>query len=234
MSDKTIRNRLLAALPRKEYKTFSSKSETFELNYTDRLFAPGDAIDHVYFPDSGIVSLLSEAGDDSSLEVGMIGREGMVGLPLYLGSKVFRNTGVVQGGGTASRMRSKDFLALCDAPGGLSLMVRRFAHSLMQQVSQSAVCFRYHPPEERLARWLLMTADRMRSGEFDVTQKFLSHMLGGRREAVTRCASKLQKQGLIENSRGAIKIIDRKGLETAACSCYTIITDEEISAGKFS
>lgn len=227
MTEPTIPNRLLNALPTREYKRLSSLFEHVALTFGESLYDPGDQIDHVYFPNSGIISLLTVVDVRSSLEVGIVGREGMVGLTLFLGARVSRNKAIVQGSGSALRMRAGDFVNECERRGKLPLVLRRFTNSLVAQISQGAACFRYHAVEKRLARWLLMTADRMLAEEFQLTQEFLSHMLGVRREAVNLCAGRLQTRGLIEYSRGQITILNRKALEKTACSCYSIIRAEE-------
>jgi CRP-like cAMP-binding protein len=231
MTDNHISNRLLAALPTKEYERLNSKLEPFILNYGDNIFSTGALIKHVYFPNSGIVSLLSAVDERSLLEVGIVGREGMVGLPLFLGVKRSMTRALVQGSGNAMRLTSAAFNVECELGGELPVVLRRFTHSLMSQISQSAVCFRFHSVEQRLARWLLMTSDRIGSNDFPLTQEFLSNMLGVRREAVNKSAVEFHSRGLINYSRGQIKIIDRRKLKQAACKCYTLIKKEE-SEGK--
>ena len=227
MSDIANGNHLLQSLPAREYKSLLSKFELYPLVYAESIFEPGDKIRHVYFPESGIISLLSVVEKRSSLEVGIVGNEGMVGLPLFLGTATSRQRAVVQGAGSSQRMSSKAFLSECESHSSLPATLRRYTHSLISQISQAAACFRFHPVEKRLARLLLMTADRMQSLEFPITQEFLSHMLGVRREAVNRSAGGLQTRGLIKHSRGYISIIGRKNLMKASCSCYAIIRSEE-------
>ncbi|HEX9961792.1 MAG TPA: Crp/Fnr family transcriptional regulator [Pyrinomonadaceae bacterium] len=224
-----IHNRLLAALPAEEYRRLSSGFETFALTYGENIYERGEIISHVYFPDSGIISLLAAVEDSAMLEVGLVGSEGMIGLPVFLGVKTSSNRAIVQGTGFATRMKTADFLAECENGSALPRLLQRYAHSLLTQVSQSAVCYRFHLSEARLARWLLMTADRMESDKFLLTQEFLSKMLGVRREAVNKSAVILQRQQLISYSRGNILIINQAGLEKAACLCYDIIKDEEKS-----
>ena len=219
-------NRLLAALSKKEYQNLLPKLEKFDLNYTENIYQPDEVIRHVYFPESGIVSLLSAVGENSTLEVGIVGSEGIVGLPVFLGVKTSNNRAVVQGAGFALRMAAVDFLDYCKNGGDLPKILQRYTHSLITQISQSAVCNRYHPIESRLARWLLLMHDRMRTNEFKITQDFLSNMLGVRREAVNKTATGFQQRQLISYSRGKISILDRAGLEAAACRCYFIITQE--------
>jgi CRP-like cAMP-binding protein len=228
-SDAPILNRLLAALPIDEYRRLSSKLKEIALNYGENIYKRGDIIRYVYFPTSGIVSLLAAVQDSATLEIGIVGREGIVGLALFLGVNTSNNSAIVQGAGFAMRMRAADFLIECRNGGALPQILRRFTHSMLSQVSQSAACYRFHPVEARLARWLLMTSDRMETHEFPVTQEFLSNMLGVRREAVNKSAGNLQQQELISYNRGNLSINDQTGLETAACLCYDVIRDEEKS-----
>jgi CRP-like cAMP-binding protein len=216
------KNRLLATLPIKNYQNLLTKTERIELIFNENIYTPGDIISDVYFPESGIVSLLSAVEANSTLEVGIVGNEGMVGLPVFLGVKTSNNRAVVQGAGFALKMSADEFLDECET-GELPRILQRFTHSLMTQISQSAACNRFHEIEPRLARWLLMTGDRMQSDEFQITQEFLSNMLGVRREAVNKAATHLQQQKLISYSRGNLSILNRQGLETAACNCYQII-----------
>ena len=219
-------NGLLATLPRKEYERMLPSLEEIPLLYEKVLYEPGALILDVYFPTSGIVSLLAAVEDRATLEVGLVGREGMVGLPLFMEVKTSRNRAVVQGAGFALKMKGKAFQKECDNDGSLSRLLRRYTHSLLTQVSQSAVCNRFHPIDARLARWLLMTRDRMGSDEFQLTQEFLSNMLGVRREGVNKAAGELQQRNLIKYSRGALTILNRPGLEAIACKCYRIIKEE--------
>lgn len=223
-------NRLLAALPAKEYARLLPKLREVSLTYSETIYEPGDLIRRVYFPNSGIISLLSAVGERSLLEVGIVGSEGFVGLPAFLGVKTSNNRALVQGAGAALALKTADFLAECRAGGALPRILQRYTHSLLTQISQSAVCNRFHEIEARLARWLLMTADRMETDNFKITQDFLSNMLGVRREAVSKSAAALQQRQLIGYSRGNISIINRTGLESAACNCYAIIKNEERDA----
>ena len=190
-------NRLLAALPAKEYTRLLPKLEEISLTYTETIYEPGDIIRHVYFPNSGIISLLSAVEERSLVEVGIVGNEGFVGVPVFLGVKTSNNCALVQGAGVALEMKTADFLAECENGGALPRLLQRYTHSLIMQISQSAACNRFHPIEARLARWLLMTSDRMESDEFQITQEFLSNMLGVRREGVSKSATQLQQNELI-------------------------------------
>ncbi|MCY7348417.1 MAG: Crp/Fnr family transcriptional regulator [Pyrinomonadaceae bacterium] len=220
------KNRLLAALPAEEYARLLPKLEEFPLIYAETIYEPNDIIRRVYFPESGIISLLSTVGENSLLEVGIVGSEGFIGLPVFLGVETSNNLAIVQGAGAALTMKTTDFLAECKNGDALSRLLQRYTHSLIAQISQSAVCNRFHAIEARLARWLLMTGDRMLSNEFQITQEFLSNMLGVRREAVNKSATVFQRSNLISYNRGKVSILDRAGLKAAACRCYFIIKEE--------
>ena len=223
-------NSLLAALPRDEYRRLLPSLELVPLIFGEVIYKPGDVIRHVYFPTAGILSLLAAAEARATLEVGMVGREGMIGLPVFMGVKTSRDSAVVQGVGAALRLKATAFRKECTNGGALPGLLRRYTHSRLTQVTQGAACNRFHSIEARLARWLLMTRDRMEGDEFQITQEFLSHMLGVRREGVNRVASALQQENLISYSRGTLTILDRKGLEEVSCCCYEIIKDEVNSA----
>ncbi|HEY8068057.1 MAG TPA: Crp/Fnr family transcriptional regulator [Burkholderiales bacterium] len=220
-----IENSLLAAVPRKAYRRLIAGLEPVTLNFGDVLYEPGETIRHVYFPGASLVSLLTLADGHLALEVGLIGREGMVGVPLVLGHSVSLVRALVQGEGTALRMASASFLKEFRRSPPLQRELYLYTHALMAQISQTAACNRFHVVQRRLARWLLMTHDRVKSDRFRMTQEFLGHMLGVRRVGVTKAAQALQKRNLIGYSRGTITILDRKGLETAACECYEVVKD---------
>lgn len=219
-------NRLLAALPRKDFDQLRLKLKQVPLNFTTVLYEPGEIIRKIYFPISGVVSLLSDAGQRSTLEVGLVGREGIVGLPIFLGVKRSQTRVVVQGEGSAMSLAASALNKECESGGALSRLLLRYAHSRLTQVGQAAACNRYHALDARLARWLLMTHDRAETERFQMTQDFLSHMLGVRREGVNRAAGILQKRKLISYSRGTLIILDRPALEKLSCLCYRIIKDE--------
>jgi CRP-like cAMP-binding protein len=222
----SVANRLLAALPKKDYQNLLADLQPFALTFSDILFESGDNIRHVYFPTSGIVSLLSTVGEGEHVEVGIVGNEGMVGLPAFMGVSKSRTRALVQGEGNALRLNVAKLRRELSNGSALQKLLHRYTHSLMTQISQSAACNRFHQVNQRLARWLIMTHDRIEGDEFRLTQEFLSHMLGVRREGVTLAAGTLQKQNLIRYSRGQIKILDRAGLEAASCKCYEVVKDE--------
>ena len=223
-------NRILAALPKDEYRRLLPNLELVPLIFGEVIYKAGDLIRHVYFPTGGILSLLAAAEERATLEVGIVGREGMVGLPVFMGVKTSRDCAVVQGAGAALRMKATVFRRECTNGGSLPVYLRRYTHSRLTQMSQGAACNRFHSIEARLARWLLMTRDRMEKDEFQLTQEFLSNMLGVRREGVTKAAGALQERNLIRYSRGTLTTLDRAGLEAASCRCYEIIKDELDSA----
>ena len=219
-------NRLLAALPRSEYKLISSRLERVPLVFSENIYQAGQPIHHVYFPESGIISLLSGVADHCTIEVGIVGDEGMVGLPVFLGVRNASSYAVVQGEGFALRLPAGDLAKLSNDGSKFQRLMLRFMHSVFTQVSQAAACNQFHRIDERLARWLLMTSDRMHSNTFRITQEFLSNMLGVRREGVNRAAGLLQQRELVSYANGSLKVRNRRGLERAACKCYKIIKRE--------
>jgi CRP-like cAMP-binding protein len=224
-ADGPIENSLLAALPRKEQRRLLAALEPVTLGFGKVLYEPGDTISHVYFPGASLVSLLTLADGHLALEVGLIGREGMVGLPLVLGHELSPVRALVQGAGTALRMTAARFLKEFRLSLPLQRELYRYTYALMAQISQTAACNRFHVVERRLARWLLMTHDRVKSDRFHMTHEFLGHMLGVRRVGVTKAAQALQQRKLIRYSRGDITVLDRGGLEAASCRCYEVVKD---------
>lgn len=184
------------------------------------LATPGDEIEHVYFPVEGFVSLLTVVSGEVGLEVGMVGCEGMLGSHLCLGVHAAPLHALVQGPGTAWRLKVPAFVAELNRSAALRRQISLYIYVLMTQLATSAGCVRYHEIGPRLARWLLMSQDRAHSSTFHMTQEFLGFMLGVRREGITEAAGLLQRAGLIEYQRGRLTVIDRIGLEAAACTCY--------------
>jgi CRP-like cAMP-binding protein len=217
---KSMSNSVLAALPVRTYEALRTGLKPVKLNFGDILYEPGQQIANVYFLNDSLVSLLTLVDDRLALEVGMVGREGMLGMPLTLGGTVSPVRALVQGSGTALRMNAARFRREFKRSPPLRRALHHYLSALMAQISQTAACNRFHVVAARLARWLLMTSDRMRSAEFRLTHEFLAHMLGVRRVGVTVAASALQQRKLISYRRGSIKILDRPGLEAAACACY--------------
>jgi len=216
----SIPNRILARLPRKDYHRLLPALELVSLKFGQVIYRAGEAIKHVYFPNDCMVSLLTPMGDREVSEVGLIGKEGVAGVQAALGSRKSSFQSIIQGGGTAMRLSTSRFNRELKRSGALKRETDRFAHMLMVQFSQTAGCNRYHPVEQRLARWLLMTRDRLNSNEFRLTQEFLAFMLGVRRPRVSGAAGEFKKKGLIRYSRGRITILEEKGLLASSCACY--------------
>ena len=220
---KPIGNLILASLPRKAYQRVYQQLEPVSLEFRQVLYEPGKAIRHVYFPIDCLISLLTSVDKRRTLEVGMVGNEGMAGMPFILGVGISGVRALVQGQGTALRMPAAPFRIEFARNRALQERLYRYTYALMAQISQTAACNRFHEAEERLARWLLMTRDRVGSDEFSLTHVFLAHMLGLRRVGVTQAASALKQRNLIDYHRGKIQILDVKRLEAASCSCYQIV-----------
>lgn len=213
-------NHLIALLPKPDRTRLTSQCELVDLVLAEVICQPGEFLSHVYFPVNGFISLLAVNDDGGLLEVGMIGREGMLGVHQVLGVAQAPLRALVQGAGSSLRIGAAAFRAELKASPAMQAVLWRYVHVCMQQLASSAVCLRFHELGPRLARWLLMTHDRAHSDHFHVTQAFLSSMLGVRRVGVTAAASALQERGLIAYRRGAMQVVDRPGLEAAACSCY--------------
>jgi len=216
----TTANRLLAALPDKNLKHLLANCEPIDLIFADVLCVPGDRVRHVYFPTDSLISLVAPVDGHAGLEVGMVGSEGMFGIGLLLGVDVSPMHALVQGAGPALKMNAERFRRELEDTPALQRRLNRYLYVLISQLAQTAACTRFHVVEARVARWLSMTRDRARSDELCLTQDFLSHMLGVRRVGVTKAAGSLQKRKLIGYSRGVITVLDRSGLQAAACGCY--------------
>lgn len=216
----TIQNALLASLPRATYLQLLPGLSPVTLVFGDVLYEPGGLMHDVYFPTASLVSLLTIVEGHLALEVGMVGREGMVGVPLALGVEVSSVRALVQGAGPALRMNGARFVSTLRHSPPLQRALNGYINLLMEQVTRTAACNRFHKLGARLARWLLMTRDRVGSADFATTQDFISSMLGVRRVGITEAASEFQRRNLIEYTRGRISILNHCGLESAACSCY--------------
>jgi len=215
-----VTNRLLDALPSDDRRRLLAVSEPVDLVFADVLYKPGDRLNHVYFPTRSFISLIMPVDASSSLEVGLIGNEGMFGIPLVLGVDISPVGAVVQGAGPALRINAPLFCRELGRSPALQREIDRYVFVRLSQFAQTAGCTRFHVVEARLARWLLMTQDRAHSDNFHVTQEFLAMMLGVRRVGVTKAASSLQKRKLIHYTRGNISVLDRRGLKAASCGCY--------------
>ena len=214
-------NRLLAVLESDDLQSVTPHLRPVTLNLSQVLYRPGEKLRSVYFPTSSIISLLTDLADGSGLEVGLVGKEGMVGLSAMLGGTETQ-VATVQASGGALEMPAEKMRDEFARAGAFQRGLLRYTHALMTQISQSVVCNLRHPIESRLARWLLMYHDRLGRDEFELTQEFIARMLGVRRSGISEVAANLQGRGLISYSRGKIRILDRKGLEEFTCECYQI------------
>lgn len=219
----SIRNGILLALPSDERAALFSKLEFVSLPVRTVLNEVGKPIQFAYFMNDGLASILSISSKAKSVEVGLCGREGFVGLPLVAGFGTSPTRAIVQVAGSAFRITSKNLVAALRECPRLAVALQRFVQEMALQSSQVAACNRLHEVDERLARWLLMSQDRLDGNNVALTQEFLAHMLGTRRASVTVAAGVLQKAGLITYKRGAVKIESRRRLEKAACECYEIL-----------
>ena len=215
-----IENHLIELLPQKDRRRLLAICEPVQLVLGTVLCESGKPTRHVYFPIDGFISLVTLIDGEPALEVGMVGREGMVGSQLVLGVVTAPLRALVQGSGAAWRIGTAAFRRELAQSPALQRILNRYAYVLMTQLTTSAACLRFHMIEPRLARWLLMSQDRAHSDRFHVTQEFLAYMLGVRRVGITAAAGALQRRGLIEYSRGELTVVNRKGLEAATCSCY--------------
>ena len=219
-------NKILAALPSKEYNRLLSHLTPVSLQRGDTLYETKDRIKYVYFVNRAVVSLVTHMVEGTSVEVGLVGNEGMVGLSIVMGDDVSQNHAIVQIPDGAMRMESDKLKKELLRGGQLQTLLLRYSLVLLKQVSQTAACNRNHNLGERLARWLLLCHDRVGGDEIRLTQEFLAQMLGTRRSRVSEAAIILQSAGLIHYSRGIITILDREGLEEFTCKCYQVVRTE--------
>ncbi|MFC5473821.1 Crp/Fnr family transcriptional regulator [Paraherbaspirillum soli] len=218
----TIENHLIELLPRKDRLHLLAVCEPVKLELAEVLCEPGTPTRYVYFPIDGFISLVARIDGSPGVEVGMVGREGMLGAQLVLGVVTAPLHALVQGPGSAWRIGTATFRSELACSAALQRGLNRYLYVLMAQMATSAVCLRSHLIGPRLARWLLMSQDRAHSDSFRMTHEFLSYMLGVRRVGITTAASALQRSGLIEYRRGDLRVLDRSGLEAAACDCYAV------------
>jgi CRP-like cAMP-binding protein len=221
-----ILNEILLDLPTKECDLIFSKLEFVRLTTHQLLHEPGDTIRSAYFCNSGLISILSVFPDGKSVEVGLVGKEGFIGIPLVVGFRTAATRAIVQIEASAYRIDSETLITLLRQCPRLERQLHQFSQIMAMQVTQIAACNRLHEVNERLARWLLMSSDRMESNSVPLTQDLLAQMLGTRRSSVTVAAGILQKSGLISHTRGSVNIEDRRGLENAACECYRIMLSQ--------
>jgi len=221
----SVENRLLNLLGDRDRAELRPHLKDFALVVGTVLHAPGGAIEHVYFPTSGMVSLLTLMKTGESIETGIVGKEGVVGASIASDDSLSTNQATVQVAGSALRLDGEKFLELYQANLAFRTLINRFQSVILIQAQQSAACHAIHTVEARLSRWLLQSQDMTETEFVPLTQEFLSHMLGVRRTSVSLCAHALQQSGLIQYSRGKIKILDRDGLKECACECYEVVRE---------
>jgi len=220
------KNRLLAYLGRPDYSRLRDHLERVELPYRASLYRANAPIEFAYFLEEGVASLVTRMRNGAAVEVGTMGNEGMVGLPVVFGDQQSPTNGYMQVPGSGLRIRAAILSEHLNRNASLRQALLRYAHAFFNQVAQSAACAHLHALEQRACRWLLMTHDRMASDQFQLTQEFFAMMLGVRRAGVTVAAGALQKAGLIRYHRGCITILDRVGLEQRSCECYKVTASE--------
>ncbi len=221
-------NRLLAQLDEPLRLDLGRRMELVPLSVRQMLYEAGQPIAHAYFPLAGVISMVAEVdgAPDAMVEVATVGNEGMSGLPLFLGTRLTPGFSFAQVPGRALKMRAEDFIEATREPGPFSRLLHRYTQALFVQISQSTACNRVHSVQERCARWLLQTHDRVPGDEFDLSHQFLGQMLGERRPAVNVVSALMERAGFIRYDRGRVTVLDRPGLESASCGCYRIVRNE--------
>jgi CRP-like cAMP-binding protein len=224
-SQTVIKNRLLTALVSRDYQSLRPHLERVELAPGGVIYTAESEITYVYFPENAVISLLSTLNSGSTSEVGLVGREGMVGLTIFLAGTITPDRALVQISGTAMRMKAEILRDELRSGSALQLPLLHYTRAFIALISQSVACSQHHAIEQRLARWLLMMRDYSESDELTLTQEMIAAMIGSRRAGISVAASALANENLIRTSRGQITILDREGLERATCECYGIIRD---------
>jgi CRP-like cAMP-binding protein len=219
-------NHILAALPLADFKRLSPQLELIEMGLGHSVYESGGHLQHVYFPIEGIVSLLYVTQGGSSAELAVVGREGMIGVSLFMGGETTPNRAVVQSACRAYRLPAHILKAHFAEGGALQLILLKFTQALITQISQTAVCNLHHTVDQQLCRWLLLSLDRLPENRLQMTQELIANMLGVRRQGVTESAGKLEHEGLITYSRGLITVLNRPGLEKRSCECYQVVKSE--------
>jgi CRP-like cAMP-binding protein len=221
-----LQNCLLAAIPEEEYAHLLPNLELVTMPLGDVLYESGSELHHVYFPTTAIVSLLYVMLDGASAEIAVVGKEGILGVALFMGGETMPNRAVVQSAGHAYRLKGQLLKQEFNRAGELQHLLLRYTQALLTQMAQTAVCNRHHSLDQQLCRWLLLSLERLPSNELVMTQELIGNMLGVRREGVTEAAGNLQKAGLIKYQRGHITVLDLAGLEARACECYGVVKKE--------
>jgi len=219
-------NSLLTALPEPVRERLLPHLEPVQMPLGDVLYESGSQLQYVYFPTTSIVSLLYVMEDGASAEIAVVGREGLLGIALFMGGESTPSRAIVQSAGLGFRLKAQVLKEEFNRAGPLMHLLLRYTQALITQMSQTAVCNRHHSVHQQLCRWLLMSLDRLPSNKLIMTQELIANMLGVRREGVTEAAGKLQNAGLILYSRGHITVLDRPGLEAEACECYQVVKNE--------
>ncbi len=219
-------NNLLTTLSPVDYQRLLPFLEPVDLPLGKVIYEAAQQMEYLYFPTTSMISLLSTMKDGMTAEVGLTGNDGVVGIALFLGGDTTPNRAVVQIAGKAVRLKSLVVKEEFKRGEVFQYLLLRYTQALITQISQTAICNRLHPVEQRFCRWLLLSHDRIKSNELVMTQELIASMLGGRRESVTVAAGRLQEQGLIQYVRGRITILDRLGLEASACECYEVVRSE--------
>ena len=225
-SDDLKENYLLAALPKIAGRRWLKQLERIEMPLGQVLYEPGSSQSHAYLPTTSIVSMLYVMEDGDSAEIAVVGNEGIVGMPLFMGGDSTSSRAVVQIGGAGFRLKAQTMRDEVNRAGPVLHLLLRYTQALITQMAQTAVCNRHHTVDQQLCRWLLLSLDRLQGNELVMTQELIANMLGVRREGVTEGALKLQHAGLIRYLRGHITVIDRKGLEQRSCECYAVVKKE--------
>ena len=219
-------NALLGALPAAEWQRWQPQMEPVALPLGRVLYESGASLSHVYFPTTAIVSLLYVMEDGASAEIAVVGKEGLVGVSLFMGGDTTPSRAVVQSAGQGFRLRAAVLKEEFGRSATVMRLLLRYTQALITQMAQTAVCNRHHTLDQQLCRWLLLSLDRLNSNELVMTQELIANMLGVRREGVTEAALRLQHDGLIRYSRGRINVLDRPGLQARSCECYAVVKKE--------
>ena len=217
---------MLAALPPAEWRRWLPQLETVDMPLGQVLYEAGGTLSHVYFPTTAIVSLLYVMENGASAEIAVVGKEGIVGISLFMGGESTPSRAVVQSAGRGFRLSAQLVRDEFDRAGSVLHLLLRYTQALITQMAQTAVCNRHHSLDQQLCRWLLLSLDRLQGSELVMTQELIANMLGVRREGVTEAALALQRMGLIRYSRGRITVLDRSGLERRTCECYAVVKRE--------
>ena len=219
-------NLLLRALPSGQLDQWALHMELIDLSLGQSVYEPGATLDYVYFPTTAIVSILYVMENGASAEIAVVGKEGLVGVSLFMGGDSTLSRGVVQSAGQSIRLSARHMAEAFDKGGPVLHLFLRYTQALMSQMLQTAACNRHHSVDQQLCRWLLLSLDRLRGDHLQMTQELISNMLGVRREGVNEAAARLQKAGLIQYARGRITVLDRAGIERRTCECYGVVKRE--------